>query len=112
MVVGPASLAAHPRNQGAPVRSQNRFHFLCEAKPNVFGCASDVNICYSQNRWQEGLQMINILSQVAWCLLEKLFRWRCSESEALPAAVKCLVAFSKESPVCFFSDVQGAFDNG
>ncbi|CAK9102902.1 Pentatricopeptide repeat-containing protein [Durusdinium trenchii] len=35
------------------------------AKPNVFGCASDVNLCYRQNRWQLGLYLINILSQVA-----------------------------------------------
>ena len=40
------------------------FRLACaEAKPNVFGCASDVNICYRQGRWQLGLHLINILSE-------------------------------------------------
>ena len=30
----------------------------------MFGCASDVNICYREGRWQLGLHLINVLSQV------------------------------------------------
>lgn len=37
---------------------------FAKAKPNVFGCASDVNICYREGHWQLGLHLINVLSQV------------------------------------------------
>lgn len=44
--------------------------FETKAKPNVFGCASDVNLCYRQNRWQLGLYLINILSQAGSSSIE------------------------------------------
>ena len=56
-----------------------------EAKPNVFGCASDVNICYRQGRWQLGLHLINILSEarcqawnVPWIIMNS--RWMLRKS--------------------------------
>ncbi|CAJ1386118.1 unnamed protein product [Effrenium voratum] len=36
-----------------------------EAKPNVFGCASDVNICEVQRRPAEGLRLLQVLSEAA-----------------------------------------------